>query len=67
MDSEQLQQIRWEIESVIRNVMVAQPTLRDRFAIAAMQGMAASGESWTPNSLAETAYKVADAMLARKQ
>jgi hypothetical protein len=44
------------------------PTLRDRFAAAAMQGLLASAKDFagTPEDLAAMAYEQADAMVAER-
>jgi len=42
-------------------------TLRDYFATAAMQGMISSGSDVWPITIAEKAYKMADAMLRARE
>ncbi len=42
-------------------------TLRDYFAAKAMQGMLADGNDWVATDIAETAYRVADAMLCARE
>lgn len=42
-------------------------TLRDQFAMAAMQGLLASGDSWSYNDISHDAYSIADAMLAERE
>lgn len=44
-----------------------QPTLRDRFAMAALQGMLAGGSQPTDPALIGCAYRVADAMLRARE
>lgn len=41
-------------------------TLRDQFAMAAMQGLLASGDSWNYNTIGRDAYDIADAMIAER-
>ena len=52
-------------------VMNAQPTLRDQFAMAALAGWIARGQSPThqddPDTLADFSYQMADAMLRARQ
>lgn len=53
-------------------VLGAVADLRDQFALAALTGLCAMHDatgmwSWTPDSAAQTAYQIADAMLAARQ
>lgn len=78
LDPHQVQYLAQEIACSISEGLKAgaeqQPTLRDRFAMAALQGMVASGKGWPINGLnaegdenrakqAKAAYALADAML----
>ncbi len=52
-------------------VLEAGTDLRDQFALAALTGLCAMHDatgmwSWTPDSASQTAYQIADAMLARR-
>jgi hypothetical protein len=53
-------------------VLEAGADLRDQFALAALTGLCAMHDatgmwSWTPDSAAQTAYQIADAMLVARQ
>lgn len=53
-------------------VLGAGADLRDQFAMAALKGLCSGHDStgmwsWTPDSVAQTAYKVADEMLLARQ
>lgn len=41
--------------------------IRDQFAMAAMQGLLTSGESWNYNTIGRDSYDIADAMLAERE
>ena len=49
-------------------VQIDQPSLRDRFAMAALTGIMAKHESWfSPQERAELAYELADAMMKERE
>ena len=41
--------------------------IRDQFAMAAMQGLLTSGESWNYNTIGRDSYDIADAVLAERE
>lgn len=43
------------------------PTLRDQFAMAALQGMLAANDTYEPKEYANDAYAIADAMLEARE
>jgi hypothetical protein len=70
LDGHQLQQITWAIEAGIQEGLKQQPTLRDRFAMAALQGLVAGRDGWSDSLMSiypERAYQMADSMLAARE
>ena len=68
----QIEQVQQEINitlAKIQEMVDAQPTLRDRFAMAALTGFSANSDwSWSWEDSAPAAYEIADEMMeARKQ
>ncbi len=43
------------------------PHLRDQFAMAALTGLLSAGLNWPRDQIADTAYAMADAMLAERE
>ena len=58
--------VREIIEFIQANRQPDQPTLRDQFAMAALQGLFAADILMEEVGMAESAYNIADAMLAQR-
>ena len=52
---------------VISLDLTGEETLRDRFAMAALAGLAANSSHWSPIRAADAAYQFADAMMAARR
>jgi len=62
-------ELGYVLSAAAEDFKASRPSLRDQFAMMAMQGMMANGDHGCPNAIiiAGTAYDIADAMLAARE
>jgi len=56
-----------EIIAALESIEANQPSLRDRFAMAAMNGLLSANKSFSFSTVTSQAYKIADDMLKSRE